>query len=42
MFELKSSAKKEQKKYFEMILRKLEDFIALEKEAKGIEEEAEI
>lgn len=42
MFELKSSAKKEQKKYYEMILRKLEDFMTLEKQAKGIEEEAEI
>ena len=42
MFELKSSAKKEQKKYYEMVLKKLEDFVALEKHTKGLEEEAEM
>lgn len=43
MFDLKSSAKKDLKKYYEMILKRLEAIMELEKQqCKGKEVEAEI
>ncbi len=38
LFNIKSSSKKEQQKYYEMVLRKLQDYIALETD-KGIGDE---
>ncbi len=38
IFAIKSSSKKEQQKYYEMVLRKLQEYIALETD-KGIHDE---